>query len=153
MSAKVSIEGNVTRDPELKFTQQGKAIAKFGVVTSRRVKDQNSGEWSDADTSFWDVSAFGEMAENICESVSKGTRVIVTGIMRQESWEKEGEKKYAWKVIADDVAVSCKFAKVEATRNPSRSQSQASRPAYDEEPQESRRPWGTSRSDEMEPPF
>lgn len=133
MSAPVTVRGRLTRDPELTFAKTGNAIAKFSVVSSRRVKDQASGEWTDADTSFWDVVAFGEFAENICESLEKGTSVIVTGQMKQESWEKEGQKHYAWKLVADDVAASCRWAKVQATKNTSRSPSPA-KPSYDDEP-------------------
>lgn len=133
MSAPVTVRGRLTRDPELTFAKTGNAIAKFSVVSSRRVKDQASGEWTDADTSFWDVVAFGEFAENICESLEKGTSVIVTGQMKQESWEKDGQKHYGWKLVADDVAASCRWAKVQATKNGSRSPS-AAKPAFDEEP-------------------
>lgn len=110
MSAPVTIQGRLTRDPELTFGKSGTAIAKFAVVTSKRVK--NGDNWEDQDTSFWDVTAFGAMAENVCESLFKGTSVIVMGRMRQESWEKEGEKRTAWRMIADDVAASCKFKTV-----------------------------------------
>jgi|SRR5580658_2464073 single-strand DNA-binding protein len=108
MSSKVTLQGRLTRDPELRFTQGGTALAQFSVVTVRRVK---KGEvWEDEDVSFWDCTAFGPMAENIVESCSKGTSVIVIGNMRQESWTtKEQEKRTSWKVNVDDVAVSIRW--------------------------------------------
>lgn len=106
----------MTRDPELRFTNGGKAVAQFSVVTSRRFKDNQTQEWQEADTSFWDVTAFGDMAENICESLSKGSSVIVTGAMRQEVWtDKEDKERRAWRVLADDVAMSIKWRKTERT--------------------------------------
>jgi single-strand DNA-binding protein len=112
MSSRLPINGRLVRDPELRFTNQGKAVASFTVVTCRKYKD-DQGVWQEVDTSFWDVTAFGDMAENICESLQKGTAVIVTGAMRQESWkDKEGQNRTSWKVNADDVAVSVKWKKI-----------------------------------------
>lgn len=108
MSSKVTLQGRLTRDPELRFTQGGKAVAQFAVVTVRRVKKNDV--WEDEDVTFWDCTAFGDMAENIVESMQKGTSVIVVGNMRQESWNtKEGEKRTSWRVNVDDVAVSVRW--------------------------------------------
>jgi len=91
----------------LRYSAKGSPVARFTVVTSRRVKDQQTGEWSDADTSFWDVVAFSQLAENICESLAKGTAVLVTGRAAQEEWEtKDGQKRRSIKVTADEVAPS-----------------------------------------------
>jgi single-strand DNA-binding protein len=110
MSSKVTLQGRLTRDPELRFTQGGTAVAQFAVVTVRRVKNASSGEWEDQDVSFWDCTAFGPMAENIVESMEKGTSVIVTGNMRQESWTtKDQEKRTSWRVNVDDVGVSVRW--------------------------------------------
>lgn len=109
MSSSVSLNGRLTRDPELRFTHGGKAVAQFSVVTSRRFND--NGTWTDKDVSFWDCTAFGEMAERICEDLHKGSSVIVSGQMRQETWEKDGQKKYAWRVLVDDVGESMKWKK------------------------------------------
>lgn len=117
MSTSVTLAGRLTRDPELRFSKAGKPVATFTVVTSRRVKDQQSGEWSDTDTSFWNCVAFGELADNLAESAEKGTAVIVTGHAAQEEWtSKEGEKRRGVKVTAEDVAVSIRWhsAKVQA---------------------------------------
>jgi single-strand DNA-binding protein len=109
MSSKVTLQGRLTRDPELRFTQGGTALAQFSVVTVRRAKN-TAGEWEDQDVSFWDCTAFGQMAENIVESMEKGTNVIVTGSMRQENWQtKEGDKRTSWRVNVDDVGVSVRW--------------------------------------------
>ena len=122
MSTPVTLTGRVVADPELRFSARGQPVARFTVVTSRRVRDSQSGEWSDADTSFWDCVAFGQLAENTAESLRKGMRVIVTGRAAQEEWEtKEGQKRRSIKVTAEEVAPSlrfatCKVAKVARSR-------------------------------------
>lgn len=111
MSIPVNLVGRLTSDPELRFSANGVAVAKFSVVTSRRVKDQQSGEWSDVDTSFWDCVAFKQLAENIAESLSKGMAVLVVGKAAQRTWEtKEGEKRRSVEVTVDEVGPSLKNA-------------------------------------------
>jgi single-strand DNA-binding protein len=111
MSTLVHLVGRLTGDPELRFAPSGVAVAKFTVVTSRRVKDQQSGEWSDADTSFWDCVAFKQTAESVCESLQRGMAVIVVGKMAQRTWEtKEGEKRKAVEVTVDNVGPDLRFA-------------------------------------------
>lgn len=130
MSSPVSLNGRLTRDPELRFTNGGKAVAQFTVVTSRRFN--NNGTWEEKDTSFWDCTAFGEMAENICESLNKGSLVLVTGAMRQESWEKDGQKKYAWRVLVDDCGPSIKWQKLDVQTPTGRATKSSA--SYDSEP-------------------
>lgn len=127
MSSPISLSGRLTRDPELRFTNSGKAVAQFTVVTSRRFN--NNGTWEDKDTSFWDCTAFGDMAENICESLNKGTSVVVIGAMRQESWEKDGQKKYAWRVLVDAVGPDLRWSKLDVMPPTGRTKN-----SYDEEP-------------------
>lgn len=111
MSTPVTLKGRLTKDPELKYSGSGKGVVRFSVVTSRRVKDNQTGEWSDADTTFWDCVAFGQLAENIAESLEKGTAVVVQGNAAQEEWTtKEGDKRRSMKVIAEDVAPSLRWA-------------------------------------------
>ena len=111
MSTPVNLTGRTVAQPELRFSAKGQPVARFTVVTSRRVRDNQTGEWSDADTSFWDCVAFGQLAENITESLEKGTAVIVTGRAAQEEWEtKDGQKRRSIKVTADEVAPSLRFA-------------------------------------------
>ena len=117
MSTPVTLRGRLTRDPELRFSASGKPVTKFAVVTSRRVKDQQSGEWSDADTTFWDCVAFSELAQNIADSLEKGTAVVVTGNASQEEWEtKDGQTRRSMKVVAEDVAPSLRFASAKLAR-------------------------------------
>jgi single-strand DNA-binding protein len=111
MSTAVTLTGRLTRDPELKFSAAGKAVTRFSVVTSRRVKDSKTDEWGDADTTFWECVAFGDLAANAADSLEKGTAVIVTGHASQEEWTtKEGEKRRSLKVIAEDIAPSLRWA-------------------------------------------
>lgn len=139
MSTPVTLRGRLTRDPEMRYSAAGKPVAKFAVVTSRRVKDQQTGEWSDADTTFWDCVAFGQLAENVAESLEKGTAVVVQGNAAQEEWEtKEGEKRKSMKVIAEDVAPSLRFCSAKIVRA-ARSEGSA-KPAGTEDPWANDRP-------------
>jgi single-strand DNA-binding protein len=111
MSTPVTLTGRLTRDPELRFSASGKPVTKFAVVTSRRFKNQQTSEWEDRDTTFWDCVAFGELAQNVAESLTKGTAVVVTGHAAQEEWQtKDGEKRRSMKVVAEDVAPSLRWA-------------------------------------------
>lgn len=105
----ITIVGNVTRDPELRFTPTGQANARLGVAVNRRWQDKATGEWQEA-TSFFDVVCWRELAENVGQSLKKGTRVVVTGRLEQRTWEKEGEKRSAVEIVADDVAPSLRWA-------------------------------------------
>lgn len=117
MSSVVTLKGRLIKDPELRYTNSGKAVAQFTVVTAKRFKDQ-AGEWQEQDTSFWDITAFDKLAENVIESLGKGTAVIVTGAMRQEKWQnKDGENRTSWKVLADDVALSLKSQQASVQQN------------------------------------
>ena len=108
----VTVVGNVTRDPELRFTPNGAAVTNFGLAWNR--KDQN-----DEDVvSFFDITCWRSLAENVAESITKGARVIVHGRLDQRSWEnQEGERRSKVEIVADDVAPSLKWATAEVTRN------------------------------------
>ena len=112
----ITVVGNITRDPELRFTPSGQANARLGVAVNRRWQDRNSGEWQEA-TSFFDVICWRELAENVSESLKRGARVIVTGRLEQRTWEQEGNKRSVVEIIADEVAPSLRWAtaKVEKT--------------------------------------
>jgi single-strand DNA-binding protein len=112
----ITIVGNITRDPELRFTPSGQANARLGVAVNRRWQDRSSGEWQEA-TSFFDVICWRELAENVSESLKRGARVIVTGRLEQRTWEQEGNKRSVVEIIADEVAPSLRWAtaKVEKT--------------------------------------
>ena len=108
----VTVVGNVTRDPELRFTPNGAAVTNFGLAWNR--KGQNDEEV----VSFFDITCWRSLAENVAESITKGARVIVYGRLDQRSWEnQEGERRSKVEIVADDVAPSLKWATAEVTRN------------------------------------
>jgi single-strand DNA-binding protein len=113
----VTITGNATREPELRFTPSGQAVANFGVAVNRRWQNRQTQEWEEA-VSFFDITAWAQLAENVAESVGKGTRVTITGRLDQRSWETpDGEKRSKVEIVADDVAVSLRWATAEVMRN------------------------------------
>jgi single-strand DNA-binding protein len=117
MDNTVTITGNATREPELRFTPSGQAVASFGMAVNRRWQNRQTQEWEEA-VSFFDVTAWAQLAENAAETVAKGTRVTVTGRLDQRSWEnQEGEKRSKVEIVADDVAVSLRWATAEVMRN------------------------------------
>jgi len=113
----VTIVGNCTRDPELRFTPSGQAVANFGVAVNRRWQNRQTQEWEEA-TSFFDISCWQQLAENVAESVQKGTRVVITGRLDQRSWEtQDGDKRSKIEIVADDVAPSLRWATADITKN------------------------------------
>lgn len=113
----VTITGNAGREPELRYTPNGQAVATFGVAVSRRWQNRQTQEWEEA-TSWFDVTCWSQLAENVAESVGRGTRVTVTGRLDQRTWETpEGDKRSKVEIVADDVAISLRWATAVATRN------------------------------------
>src|SRR5947199_7881106 len=109
----VTLIGNITRDPELRFTPAGAATATFGLAVNRRWQNRQTQEWEEA-TSFFDVVCWREMAENASESLTKGSRVIVTGRLEQRSWEsQEADKGSKVEAVADDGGPSRRWATAE----------------------------------------
>jgi single-strand DNA-binding protein len=112
----VTVVGNITRDPELRFTPTGQARASFGLAVNRRWQNRQTQEWEEA-TSFFDVTCWGDLGDNVSESLSKGSRVIVTGRLEQRSWEtQEGDKRSRVEIIADEVGPSLRWATAQVTR-------------------------------------
>ena len=112
----VTIVGNLTDDPELRYTPNGAAVAKFRVAVNRRYKDQ-SGEWKDGDTSYFTVNAWRTLAENVAESLTQGNRVVVVGRLRTNSWETpEGEKRSKIEIEAEEIGPSLKWASAKVER-------------------------------------
>jgi single-strand DNA-binding protein len=106
----ITIVGNITRDPEIRYTPSGQANANFGVAVNRRWMNRQTNEWEER-TSFFNVVCWREMAENVGESLAKGSRVVVTGRLEQRSWENEqGEKRSVVEIVADDIGPSLRFA-------------------------------------------
>jgi single-strand DNA-binding protein len=114
----VTLVGNLTDDPELRFTAQGAAVANFRIAVSKRVRDPQTNEWKDGDTSYFRVNVWRQLAENVAETLQKGNRVIVTGTLKMRSWEtQEGEKRTVVEIEATEVGPSLKWAtaKIERT--------------------------------------
>lgn len=114
----ITLVGNITADPELRFTPSGAAVAKFTVASTPRFYDKAANEWRDGDTLFLTCNAWRGMGENIAESLTKGTRVIVQGRLKQRSYEtKEGEKRSVYEVEVDDIGPSLLRATATITKN------------------------------------
>jgi single-strand DNA-binding protein len=118
MSSTMTLAGRLTAAPELRFSAQGMAVASFTIVTSRRVKDSATNEWSDADTTYWDCKAFKQLAEHICESLDRGMEVIAVGRAVQESWEDKqtGGKRSKISVRIDSIGPSLRSATAKVTK-------------------------------------
>ncbi len=117
MDNSVTVTGNATREPELRFTPSGQAVASFGIAVNRRWQNRQTQEWEEA-VSFFDITCWAQLAENTAESVAKGTRVTVTGRLDQRSWEtQDGDKRSKVEIVADDVAISLRWATTEVMRN------------------------------------
>jgi len=112
----VTLVGNCTRDPELRFTANGQAVATFGLAVNRRWQNRQN-EWEEQ-VSFFDVTCWQQMAENVAETITKGTRVVVNGRLDQRSWEtQDGDKRSKVEVVADEVAPSLRYATAQIVRN------------------------------------
>ncbi|HEY5878125.1 MAG TPA: single-stranded DNA-binding protein [Nakamurella sp.] len=113
----ITVIGNLTADPELRFTQSGAAVANFTVASTPRQFDRNSGEWKDGNALFMRCSLWRQPAENAAESLSKGARVIVTGRLEQRSYEtKEGEKRTVVELQVDEIGPSLRYATAKVNR-------------------------------------
>jgi single-strand DNA-binding protein len=114
----ITVTGNLVEDPTLRFTQQGQPVASFRVASTPRYFDKQSNEWKDGDGLFMTVNVWRQQAESMCESITKGTRVVVTGRLKQRTYElKDGSgKRTVLEVEADDVAASLKFASAKISK-------------------------------------
>ena len=116
MTNTTTICGNLTREPEIRYTKEGQATTQLGVAVNRRWQDKTSGEWQEA-TSFFDVVCWRDLAENVALSLSKGMRVVVTGRLEQRSWETdEGEHRSKVEIVADEIGPSLRFATADVQR-------------------------------------
>lgn len=112
----VTLVGNLTDDPELRFTANGAAVANFRLAVTPRVREGD--QWKDGETSFFRVNVWRQQAENVAETLTKGSRCIVVGRLRMRSWETpEGEKRSVIEVEADEVGPSLKFATAKVERS------------------------------------
>ncbi|XVV03791.1 single-stranded DNA-binding protein [Actinosynnema sp. CA-248983] len=107
----ITVVGNLTADPELRFTQSGAAVASFTVASTPRTFDRQSGEWKDGEALFLRCNVWRQVAENVAESLTRGSRVLVTGRLRQRSFEtKEGEKRTVIELEVDEIGPSLRYA-------------------------------------------
>jgi single-strand DNA-binding protein len=113
----ITVVGNLTGDPELRFTPSGAAVANFTVASTPRTFDRQSNEWKDGDTLFMRCSIWREAAENVAESLTKGMRVIAQGRLVQRSYEtREGEKRTVVELQVDEIGPSLRYASAKVTR-------------------------------------
>jgi single-strand DNA-binding protein len=114
----ITVVGNVTRDPELKFLNSGQAALRLSIAVNRRWQNRQTQEWEER-VSYFEVVGYGAMAENVANSVQKGARVIVTGRLEQRSWETEnGDKRSIVEINADEIAPSLRYATAVVTKTP-----------------------------------
>jgi single-strand DNA-binding protein len=113
----ITIAGNLVDDPELRFTPAGQPVARFRVASTPRFRDNTTGEWKDGDSLFLTCNVWRQAAENVAESLTRGMRVIVSGRLRQRSYEtKEGEKRTVYEIEVDDVGPSLRNASAKVNR-------------------------------------
>jgi single-strand DNA-binding protein len=113
----ITLVGNLVDDPELRFTPSGAAVAKFRLASTPRYRDNASGEWKDGESLFLTCNVWRQAAENVAESLTKGTRVIVQGRLKSRTYEtKEGEKRTVFEVEVDEIGPSLRSASAKVTR-------------------------------------
>ena len=114
----ITIVGNLTSDPELRFTPSGAAVANFTVASTPRTFDRQSSEWKDGETLFMRCSVWREVAENVAESLHRGTRVIVSGRLRSRSWDdkESGQKRTVIEMDVDEIGPSLRYATTQVNR-------------------------------------
>ena len=117
MANTTTITGNLTREPEIRYTKEGQATAQLGVAVNRRWQDRTTQEWQEA-TSYFDVVFWRDLAENVALTLAKGMRVVVTGRLEQRSWETdEGEHRSKVEITADEVGPSLRYATADVHKN------------------------------------
>jgi single-strand DNA-binding protein len=133
----ITVIGNLTTDPELRYTPSGAAVANFGVANNPRTFDRQSGEWKDGETLFLRCNIWRQAAENVAESLTKGNRVIVVGRLKQRTFEtREGESRTVVEIDVDEIGPSLRWATAEV-KKATRSNGGSGGAQADD-------PWGTS---------
>lgn len=155
----LTVVGNLTSDPEIRFTQSGAAVCSFTVASTPRTFDRQSGEWKDGDALFLRCNVWRQMAENVGESLRRGNRVLVSGRLRQRQFEtKEGEKRTVVELEVDEIGPSLRYAQASVRKVDREGGAQQSRPRQQssgytgaDDPWGSAPPYSGSQPDE--PPF
>lgn len=132
----ITVIGNLTNDPELRFVPNGDAVANFTVASTPRTFDKNSKEWKDGETLFLRCSVWREAAENVAESLTKGMRVIISGVLKSRSFEKDGQKRTVIELDVDEIGPSLKYANAKVNRT------QRSGGQGGQQPPTQQQPWG-----------
>jgi len=139
MDSTVTVIGNITRDPELRFTKGGAGVCSISLAVNRRWQNRQSGEW-DESVSFFDATLWGDLAENAAGSLEKGQRVIVTGRLEQQSWEtNEGERRSRVVIVADEIGPSLRWATAKVTKTARKEDDRPVRSTAVEEPEGAKR--------------
>ena len=134
MSNTTTITGNLTWEPEIRYTREGQATTQLGVAVNRRWQNRQSQEWEES-TSFFDVVCWGQLAENAAQSLTKGTRILVSGRLDQRSWETpDHERRSKIEITADELAPSLRWATATVTKNERRAPETAGAPSYGSRP-------------------
>ncbi|MBH0778793.1 single-stranded DNA-binding protein [Nocardia bovistercoris] len=156
----ITVIGNLTADPELKFTPAGVAVANFTVASTPRVFNKNTNEWEDGDALFLRCNIWREPAENVAESLTRGSRVIVSGRLKQRSYEtREGEKRTVVELEVDEIGPSLRYAtaKVNKANRSGGGGGSFGNPRSNQRTAQDGDPWGSAPSGngraEDEPPF
>ena len=132
----ITITGNLTKDPELRFTQSGAAVADFSIAVTPRTYDRNTNEWRDGDPQFYRCSLWRNAAENVAETLRKGMRVIATGRVSLRSYEnRDGQQRSELSLQVDEVGPSLRYARAQVTKAPTGGTPQ---PAQQQRPQATR---------------
>ncbi|WP_426727125.1 single-stranded DNA-binding protein [Corynebacterium auriscanis] len=149
----ITIIGNIVADPELRFTQNGKAVANFRIASTPRQYDRDQQKYIDGTPTFLTCNLWGTPAENLAESLHKGDRVIVTGTLKQRTWQdKNGENRTTFEVEADEVGPSIRFATTQVNRA-SRGGGQGGYNQNNRGNTNQQDPWNTNTTNNSEPPF
>jgi len=145
----ITVIGNLTDDPELRFTPSGSAVANFTIASTPRTFDRTTNEWKDSETLFLRSSIWREAAENTAESLQKGMRVIAQGRLKSRSYDKAGEKKTVIEFEVDEIGPSLQYAKAQVTRTqrngngqPAQAQQQGQYAPTQQTPQPAAAQWG-----------
>lgn len=156
----ITIIGNLTADPELRFTQSGAAVASLTIASTPRTFDKTSNEWKDGDALFMRATLWRQAAENAAETLTKGMRVIATGVLKQRSYEKDGQKRTVVEMEIEEIGPSLKYSTAKVVKAADRaSNANQQQGNGGQRPQQTQRPqpaaaqsgWGSGYSDQ--PPF
>lgn len=150
----ITVIGNLTSDPELRFTPSGDAVANFTIASTPRTFDRQSNEWKDGETLFLRASIWKEAAENVAESLTKGTRVIVSGRLKSRTYDtKEGEKRTVMELEVDEIGPSLRYANAKVNRTQRNGQGGQQQPNNFGNQQQNQGGWGGQQSQPAADPW